>query len=491
MSLRQLARTVFPGIDTAVGRARVERDRMLTRFTQVTGARSKAKIAEYITALTSKVEPYQPLWGFPTPLFDKTSRDCSDRMDAILAYANLPTWKGIRVVDLGCSLGWFCLEFRSRGAIVDGIEMNPTLVTIDRQLALLSDFRSDITFHNHRLQSYVQHVIPTREQDVVLALSVLHHVAHENGFAFARDLTRKLTQSATMCFFEMAVRGENVSIPWVQSLPPRVEEWFSFAEADGLEVTHLGDFGTHLSETPRPLFAVRQERIWVNGRPYSFDKVSTAAFPGVDRPGRRFYFGGQHFIKRLDFNPGDQHSAELKHQTDLRDQVVREVGIHVMLRDRAIPNMARMVDWEITPQHGSIVFERISGELLSGILETVDAAVLRQVVGDVIATVQHLKRSGVFHNDIRLYNVMVDGRGRGTLIDFGLAGPAEIESNRAGLLNLILAAATRKPTVGEYPLKPPAASREALGSYGDLYGFVASDRFDTVPVDEAFADLKR
>jgi hypothetical protein len=101
----------------------------------------------------------------------------------------------------------------------------------------------------------------TRISDMVLALSVLHHVARENGFEFARQLVRKPTCASTMCFFEMAVRQENVDIPWVKSLPERVEDWFEFAAEDGLEMTRRDEFGTHLSQTPPALFAVHQK--WV------------------------------------------------------------------------------------------------------------------------------------------------------------------------------------------------------------------------------------
>jgi O-antigen chain-terminating methyltransferase len=486
MSWRAAVRRALPAADKVVSLGRVERDKWRTRLTRVVSARSKAKIAEYVQTLANRVEPYQPLWGFPSTTFDQTSRACIDRMDTILAYANLPTWRGVRVVDLGCSLGWFCLAFRSRGAIVDGVEMNPTLVTIDRQLALFSDFRSDITFHHHRLQNYVQHVIPTRQQDMVLVLSVLHHVAHENGFEFARQLVRKLTRASTMCFFEMAVREENVDIPWVKSLPKRVEDWFEFAAEDGLEVTRLGEFGTHLSQTPRPLFAVRQNRVWVNGRAYSVNELSTAAFPGVDRAGRKFYLGDTHFVKRLDFDPGEQHRTEFHRQQPLRDQIVREIGVHVMLRDRHIANIARMVDWEITPQHGSIVFDRVPGRLLSGAFEQMQVTALRRVIIDIIGAVQRLRDSGVFHNDIRLYNIMVNDEGHGTLIDFGLAGPVEIETNSAGLQHLILAAATRTATRGEYPLAPPTPKHEQLGHFIDLFEFVASGRFHTVAVTDMF-----
>jgi serine/threonine protein kinase len=216
------------------------------------------------------------------------------------------------------------------------------------------------------------------------------------------------------------------------------------------------------------------------------DRLSTAAFPGVDRPGRKFYFGDAHFVKRLDFDPGEQHRSELRFQPALRDQIVREIGIHVMLRDCGIPNIARMVDWEVTSQHGSIVFDRVRGDLLSSRHTEMTVADLRRVILDVIDTIQHLQATGTFHNDIRIFNVMVDDSGRGVLIDFGLAGPVEIESNKAGLLHLIADVATRQSERGEYPLSAPTIEREMLGPFVDLFDFVASDRFQAVGVRGAF-----
>jgi serine/threonine protein kinase len=171
----------------------------------------------------------------------------------------------------------------------------------------------------------------------------------------------------------------------------------------------------------------------------------------VDRAGRKFYFGETHFVKRLDFDLGEQHRGELQFQRTPRDQLVREIGVHLMLRDRHIANIAQMVDWEITPQHGSIVFDRLPRRLLSGDFEQMSSTALGRAIIDIIAGVQHLRASGVFHSDNRLYSIVVDHGGNGTLIDFGLAGPLEIETNEAGMKHLILAAATRISTRGEYP----------------------------------------
>src|SRR5437588_9496663 len=91
-SWRDAVRRVFPAADKVVSLGRVERDKWLTRLTRIASARSKAKIADYVQTLATRVEPYQPLWGFPSPIFDQTSRACIDRMDTILGYANLPTW---------------------------------------------------------------------------------------------------------------------------------------------------------------------------------------------------------------------------------------------------------------------------------------------------------------------------------------------------------------------------------------------------------------
>jgi len=476
--------SAFPVVEELAARARSRRDRILTQAGRLTGGRSKAQTARYVLELAARVEPYQPLWGLPAAPAERVSRGCADRLAAILDHAQLPTWKGQHLVDLGSSLGWFSLEFRSRGAVVDAVEVNPTLVAICRQLALMSDLRSDITFHNLRLQDYVRHIMPRRQQNVALALSVLHHVAHDLGFDNARAVVREIVRNTELSYFEMAVREEQVTFPWVESLPQCAADWFALAADDGAQVALLGHFPTHLSGTKRPLYALRQTRLWVNGKPYGFERWTTAAYSGADRPGRRFYFGDRHVVKRLDFAPGDQHQTELAAQSSLRDQIVREVGVLLMLRDCGIPSMVRMVDWEITPQHGTIVFDRAQGQLLSERMGDMDTRSLRHAVVDVIRCVQALKTHGIHHNDIRLHNLMVDDSGRATVIDFGLAGPVETESTKAALLHLIRAVATRSGMPAEYPLRPPAAAGGALPAWiEDVHGFVESGRIDAIPVD--------
>ena len=98
----------------------------------------------------------------------------------------------------------------------------------------------------------------------------------------------------------------------------------------------------------------------------------------------------------------------------------------------------------------------------------------------MIRCVHALKARGIHHNDLRLHNIVVDAAGKATVIDFGLAGPVEVESTKAALLHLILAAAARRNVPGEYPLGLPGADVAAIPpSLADLYGFVASGQIDT------------
>jgi hypothetical protein len=106
---------------------------------------------------------------------------------------------------------------------------------------------------------------------------------------------------------------------------------------------------------------------------------------------------------------------------DLNHRLLEEVRIG---REIAHPNVCRLYDIAEVDGHIFISMELISGEDLASLLRRVGRlpseraiTVARQICAGVAAAHDH----GVIHRDLKPANVMIDGRGRARITDFGLA----------------------------------------------------------------------
>jgi serine/threonine-protein kinase len=106
---------------------------------------------------------------------------------------------------------------------------------------------------------------------------------------------------------------------------------------------------------------------------------------------------------------------------DLNRQLLEEVRIG---REISHPNVCRLYDIAEVDGHIFISMEFISGEDLASLLRRVGRlpaeraiTVARQICAGIAAAHDH----GVVHRDLKPANVMIDGRGRARITDFGLA----------------------------------------------------------------------
>lgn len=124
-------------------------------------------------------------------------------------------------------------------------------------------------------------------------------------------------------------------------------------------------------------------------------------------------------------------APRIAHASDLLDRIVAEVRIG---RQVAHPNLCRIYDMGEVDDHYFITMEYVDGENLASLLHRVgrlpeDKAV--QVAREICAGLAAAHDRGVVHRDVKPSNVMIDGRGRARITDFGLAiipGEAAAES---------------------------------------------------------------
>ena len=120
----------------------------------------------------------------------------------------------------------------------------------------------------------------------------------------------------------------------------------------------------------------------------------------------------------LKFLPGSATPAEL-------DRLRREVRI---AREISHPNVCRTYDISAADGQAFLVMEYIDGEDLASVLRRLgrpsrDKAI--EIARQLCLGLGAAHERGVLHRDLKPANVMIDGRGRVRITDFGLAGMAE------------------------------------------------------------------
>ena len=118
------------------------------------------------------------------------------------------------------------------------------------------------------------------EYDVMMYLSVLHHVNKEfrfeedydgDGTKYVQDLIRMTVDKVPFVIFELAHKNETVPYPWRDFLPADILDYFKALPENGYELHFIDEFDTHLSEVPRPLYLLERKYIEVNSNMYFYN----------------------------------------------------------------------------------------------------------------------------------------------------------------------------------------------------------------------------
>lgn len=355
-------------------------------------------------------EIYQAIYGHPDIAQD-TSRACIDRLEKIAEIHDaLCTRLGrpLRVLDMGCAQGYFSLSLASRGAEVHGVDFLDKNILVCQALAQENpDVK--VTFAVGRLEETVAALKP-EQYDLVLGLSVLHHVVHEHGIAQVQRWLAHLADVSKVVILELALREE--PLYWGPSQPVHYLELLK----DYAFIHELGFFGTHLSVVERPLL-VASNGYWVSAQEaLPLEHWSTEAHSlakGTHQGSRRYYWFEDRFAKiiRFDGERGvfnrSEFEQELKFLSDIPNGFIGP----------------RLFASSQENNEGMLVMERLRGRLLLDVLQEGGAFDTVGVLTEILEQLVALEAAGLYHQDIRTWNVMVLDSGELRLIDYGSIGP--------------------------------------------------------------------
>lgn len=361
-----------------------------------------------ITSLVKALpEVYQPIYGHPE-FNDLASRPCDDRLRLITSiYTRLAGEIGrpLRVLDLGCAQGYFSLHLAEQGATVKGIDRLEENIKLCRGLAEEHPGYS-VEFEVGSIEDVLSRLMPG-EIDLVIGMSVLHHLCAERGAEQTRAILKELSDKIEAGVFEVALKEEPP--PWA-SQQPDTPDWLY---QDFAFLACAGEFPTHLSDTTRPVYFASNKFWLANDAITRFHRWTQLAHefdvPGLDRR-RRYFDTDDLFLKLFRFH-GPQAALN-------RQELEREIEC-LNRPDAAALGLPKLAAHFLGQHEGWILRERFSGTLLSTCLlngEKLDSAA---IVDSLLQQLAALEGAGLFHEDLRAWNILVRPNKLATLIDYG------------------------------------------------------------------------
>lgn len=149
-------------------------------------------------------------------------RKCLDRFVLIKPFVE----KGSKLLDIGCSEGYFSFSFAYHCGLVVGIDNSQELIDENNKVAVqhgvpnISFFVDDVGTLFKNPQGEKHHTI--------LYMSCHHHVIQKYGFEEASALIENISKSGEQMFFDMGQKDEGcVGYKWWEALPEvaSCEDW--------------------------------------------------------------------------------------------------------------------------------------------------------------------------------------------------------------------------------------------------------------------------
>ena len=485
-TLRKISSVMNSDLAEKMDHVMAQNDRTNQRMNKLEKAaeslsRPSSQNLEKLEQALVKAEAYQPLYGLEglDVGSSKISRPNSRERAETIWKALGPDIHGLRVVDVGSSLGYMSFYLADRGAAVEGWDFRAVNTNVANIVGEINKVQH-ATFKTRELTPEILKGIPPGRIDAVLILSVLHHTVMYNGLEYTQDLMKELLSRVPVVIVELAQKGEDKNLEWDASQPKDALAVFDKAKELGITIEQVGEFDTHLSGKTRPMYKISRDHLTVDNKNYAFDKLSRVAYQGASIPNpRTFYKGAEAFIK--------QYALTRSTRDQNKIQLVNEVNFYLShgSHDSKIPNIPKMLAYEINDTDAYLVLETVEGALIDEANQVTLQMDIDQITKDMLDTLAALEAVNLYHNDVRSWNVIVN-RNKVTLIDFGLVDSVERENNKIAFLWMLNAAITheRESTEQDKTELPPRGNFTYEHTL-KIYDAIADNN------DISFAELKQ
>ncbi|MEN5108356.1 methyltransferase domain-containing protein [Pseudomonas sp. TWI672] len=361
------------------------------------------------TLVAELPELYQPIFRHPE-LSEGSSRTSHDRLAHIAdIYKVLEKVQGrpLKVLDLGCAQGFFSLNLAALGATVHGVDYLEQNVQVCRALAAEHQgFQAQFTFG--KVQEFLE-TVQAGDYDLVLGLSVFHHLVYDLGKERIKEIIEQLLHKVTAFIGEFAVCEEPLYWGPAQPQDPR------YLVSNSAFLHELARHSTHLADIQRPLYFASNQVWYLDGmgeRIKSWTPDSHALAAGAHQGARRYYISDGFFVKvfRVDGVFGERNQTELQREA----QFLQNPPAGFSAPRHYTSGANALESWLVT--------DRIDGELLLDAISRGESLDPRGILLEVLAQLALLERQGFYHDDLRVWNIMLDAGRKARLIDFGSIG---------------------------------------------------------------------
>lgn len=358
-------------------------------------------------------EKYQTIFGHPQ-WDDEVSRDCNARLTIIEKYyENLSSSlsRPLRILDLGCAQGFFSLNLASKGAEVHGLDFLKE--NIDVCNALADENPSfNAKFSVGKIEEYIEEIKPG-QYDMVIGLSVFHHLVHALGLDRVKALLERLADATEAFIVELALKEE--PLYWGPSLPEDPTEHIQQCAFYKL----IGRFETHLSSIRRPMYIVSNKRLILEefNRPFHSWQLrphAAAGFPHQNT--RRYYFGENYIAKLYQFPQGKVH---LENQR-MRNIEELQNAYKFLSRPSAGITIPQVLSYGIEENDGWLITSILPGVLLYDYLAMNNEINVNELISSILEQLIALEKQNLYHDDLRTWNILYDrDTNKYHLIDYG------------------------------------------------------------------------
>lgn len=347
----------------------------------------------------------------PTLYFNAADRQRLKTIQSIVNQLRHLLNRPLRVLELGCGSPFFSLHLASQGDEVIGFDSNLDHIIYCQRLA--KNHKLNAQFHSGNYTTCFS-ALPDPHFDLLLGFGVFADIVQQQGYAATKQFVEDLTHQVTIALLSTAV--EKPKKRWGKiSKPDPYNLLESFAYIEPLSKTRkiFTDYKNSWFFCSNSYWYTHQKiqrfSTWTN--------ISREIFPHEDftvthAGKRRYYFTDTHILKhfRLERKNGS-NQQELKNEIKFFKK-----------NQTKLKSLPQLVDYRLKGLSGWILREKLPGIRLSTKIAQGQPYDAQRILGQVLQQLTHLEDHGLYQQDIRTWNFILNEQGNTYMIDFGQIG---------------------------------------------------------------------